>query len=134
MRRLILIGAGAALWLLVACSALAAGERDPLQIPLNVYAAMLSAALLGGFVSWFGRVRRGQAVVSVFNIVGEMATSAFAGLLAFWTCQAMGLGLTSTILVVAVAGHMGTRAIALAERRLQEKLGLKDGKEGGDRG
>jgi hypothetical protein len=131
MRRLILIAAGAALWLLVACSALAAGERDPLQVPLKHYAVMLGAALLGGFVSWYGRVRSGKAVVSVFNLVGELATSAFAGLLAFWACQAAEIGLNYTIVAVAVSGHMGTRAIALAELRLQKRLGLLDeGKKG----
>jgi hypothetical protein len=134
MRRFILIAAGAALWLLASFGALAAGTRDPLQIPLRQYGAMLAAALLGGFVSWYARVRRGQAVVSVFNIVGEMTTSAFAGLLCFWTCQAAGVDLTYTIVAVAVSGHMGTRAIALAERQLQRRLGLLDDDKKGEGG
>jgi hypothetical protein len=91
MRNAILIAAGAALWLLAACGALAAGTRDPLELPLRQYGAMLAAALLGGFVSWIGRVRAGQAAITVFSFVGEMCTSAFAGLLCFWTLEAWGI-------------------------------------------
>lgn len=107
-------------------AARAAGERDPLDLPLRQYGWMLAAALFGGFVSLYGRVKAGKVAISVFNVVGEMATSAFAGLLAFWGCQAMGIGQGYTIIAVAVSGHMGTRAIALAEKRLQERLGMRD--------
>lgn len=104
----------------------AAGERDPLELPLRQYGAMLAAALLGGLVSWISRVRAGQAAVTVFSFVGELCTSAFAGLLCFWICEAWGVDRLYTIACVGVAGHMGTRAIVLAERRLQAKLGLKE--------
>ncbi len=120
----------AALALCACMPAHAADTRDPLELPLRQYGAMLAAALLGGFVSWVGRVRAGQAAITVFSFVGEMCTSAFAGLLCFWTFEAWGIDRLYTIAAVGVAGHMGTRAIVLAERRLQAVLKIKE--EGGN--
>jgi hypothetical protein len=120
----------ASLVLTLSAAAHAAGTRDPLELPLRQYGAMLAAALLGGFVSWIGRVRAGQAAVTAFSFVGEMCTSAFAGLLCFWTFEAWGIDRLYTIAAVGVAGHMGTRAIVLAERRLQAVLKIKEGQEG----
>ena len=131
MRRLVDAVAGLALFLNMSV-AQAASERDPLELPLKQYGAMLAAALLGGFVSWIGRVRTGAAAVTVFGFVGEMCTSAFAGLLCFWTFEAWGIDRLYTIAAVGIAGHMGTRAIVLAERRLQQKLGIRDGEGGGN--
>lgn len=125
MRR-VLAGVLLSLHLGAATATTVSGGRDPLDLPLRQYGAMLAAALLGGFVSWVGRVRAGQAAVTVFSFVGEMCTSAFAGLLCFWTFEAMGIDRLYTIACVGVAGHMGTRAIVLAERRLQAKLGIKE--------
>lgn len=77
---------------------------------------MLAVALLGGIVSWTAKVRKGEvAVHNVMQLVGELATSAFAGLLAFWFCAYMNTPGPLMACLVGVAGHMGTRAIALFE-------------------
>lgn len=90
--------------------------RDPLSIPLKTYGLMLGIALLGGFASWYGKVKRGEIPGwSVFHLIGEFATSALAGLLCFWVCEWMGLSQLITAPLAGIAGHMGTRAIALFE-------------------
>lgn len=125
MRRLITLCAGAALWLLGSGCARAAGERDPLEIPLRQYGLVLGAALLGGLVSWIGRVRAGQtAAANLMGLVGELATSAFSGLIAFWLCEASGLSPLMTATAAGIAGHMGTRAILVLERELQRRAGI----------
>lgn len=93
-----------------------AADRNPMDYSLRQYGFLLSIALLGGFVAWVDKVRKGQAAVwNLMQLIGELATSAFAGLLCFWICEWAELSQLLTIALVAIAGHMGTRAIALFE-------------------
>ncbi len=113
---------------LVAASPFAAraAEKDPLDYSLGQYGAMLAIALLGGLVSWIGKVRRGDiAAWNVMQLVGELATSAFAGLLCFWICEAVDTPSLVTISLVGISGHMGTRAIVIFERWAARKYGLQ---------
>jgi len=108
-----------------AMNALAA-DRDPLEIPLREYGAMLAIAVLGGLVSWYAKVRAGQVhVFNVFHLIGELATSAFAGLLAFWFSESMGTPQLITICLVGVAGHMGARAIGVFEDWAAKRWGVQ---------
>lgn len=98
--------------------------KDPLSYPLKQYGFMLGVALLGGVVSWYAKVRKGEAQAwNIMQLVGELATSAFAGLIAFWICEASGLSLSWTVPLVGIAGHMGTRAISTFENFAQKKWG-----------
>jgi heme A synthase len=104
--------------------------RDPLSVPLKTYAAVLGAALLGGFVSWYGKVKRGEIPgYSVFHLVGELATAALAGLMCFWICLWLNAPDSITAAATGVCGHMGARAITLFEefmiRRAKKFLGGK---------
>ena len=109
-----------------AADAAATVEKDPLNYSLGQYGAMLSIALLGGLVSWIGKVRRGDVGAwNIMQLVGELATSAFAGLLCFWICEAFGTPSLVTISLVGISGHMGTRAIVIFERWAARKYGLQ---------
>ncbi len=109
-----------------AAEAAATAEKDPLNYSLGQYGAMLSIALLGGLVSWIGKVRRGDVGAwNIMQLVGELATSAFAGLLCFWICEAFGTPSLVTISLVGISGHMGTRAIVIFERWAARKYGLQ---------
>lgn len=93
-----------------------ANPRSPTDIALKTYGLMLGVALLGGVVSWFGKVRRSEIPMwSIHHLVGELATSALAGLLMFWFCEWAGFAPLLTAPLTGVAGHMGTRAITLFE-------------------
>lgn len=108
-----------------ASAATATVEKDPLNYSLGQYGAMLSIALLGGLVSWIGKVRRGDVGAwNIMQLVGELATSAFAGLLCFWICEAFGTPSLVTISLVGIAGHMGTRAIIIFERWAAKRYGM----------
>lgn len=104
-----------------------AQDRDPLDYPLRQYAFLLAIALLGGLVSFYNRVRSGAVQAwNVMHLVGELATSGFAGLMAFWMCAWAGTPQLVTAALVGVAGHMGTRAIAVFEQWAARRFGASD--------
>lgn len=91
--------------------------KDPLDYSLRTYGVMLGIALLGGFVSWYAKVKKGELPAwSVHHLIGELATSALAGLLCFWLCEWANFQPLLTAALTGIAGHMGTRAITLYEQ------------------
>lgn len=103
---------------------------DQFDFDLRRYGFMLAVALLGGVASWVAKVRRGEAAPwNVMHLIGELATSAFAGLLCFWICQASGMSLSWTVPLVAISGHMGIRAIAVFEQWAERKWGQISGEK-----
>lgn len=94
----------------------AATAKDPLGYPLKHYGFMVAIAIFGGLVNWYAKVRKGElAAWNLMQLVGELATSAFAGLIAFWVCEYMNSPPLLTASLVGIAGHMGTRAIQAFE-------------------
>ena len=107
-----------------------AAIKGPLDVSLKQYGFFLAVALLGGFVSWFSKVRRGElAAASLMHLIGELSTSAMAGLLAFWVMQWMQTPDMLQAAIVGVAGHMGAKFITWLEsvmkRRAELALGLQ---------
>ncbi len=104
--------------------------KDPLNYPLKQYLFVLAMALLGGAVGWYSKVRKGQLKAgNLAALVGELCTSAFSGLLAFYACEYFSLAQVLTAAVVGIAGHMGTRAITWAEDAIQRKARVVIGYE-----
>lgn len=112
-----------ACWCAVA-SAADLGVRDPFAVyTLRQYGSVLGMTLLGGFVGWYTKVRRGDvSAASLFALIGEMATSALAGLGAFFFCDYLAVPIGVTAAVAGMAGYMGGRAIDFAERLLQRRI------------
>lgn len=101
--------------------------KDPLRYSLRDYGLVLAVALLGGGVSWYAKVKRGEVPgYGVLQLVGELATSAFAGLIAFWLCEWGNFPQLLTVALVAISGHMGTTAIQQFEKFAERRLGTKD--------
>lgn len=114
---------------LVAPTAAQAAEKDPLDYTLKQYGLALGIALLGGLVNWVAKVRRGEAQMwNLMALMGELCTSAFAGLIAFWLCEASNVSPLLTACLTGIAGHMGTRAISefeqFAARRFNPPLAI----------
>jgi hypothetical protein len=117
----------AALFAAAAMSAKAA-ETHPLDVPVRSYAFVLVVALLGGLVSFYAKVKAGSVSAwNLFHLIGELATAAFAGLIAFWLCSYMDAHPFIMAPIVGMAGHMGAKAIALVEMwgqtAVQRKMG-----------
>lgn len=99
-------------------------DKDPLDYPLRQYVFLLGVALLGGLVSFYTKVKNGSAHAwNLMHLIGELATSAFAGLLAFWVCAYANTPPLIMAALVGVAGHMGTRAIVLVEEWAAKRFG-----------
>lgn len=93
-----------------------ARTKNPLDYSLKQYGLILGIALLGGVVSWFTKVRKGELPSwSINHLVGELATSALAGLLCFWICEWAGSAPLLTAALTGIVGHMGTKAMAMLE-------------------
>jgi hypothetical protein len=90
--------------------------KEPLDYSLRQYGVILGIALLGGIVNWYSKVRKGEIPLwSISHLVGEMATSAFAGLLCFWLCEGAGLAPLVTAALAGMSGHLGAKALDLVE-------------------
>ena len=104
-------------------AAVAAVAKTPWGYTLKEYGFVLGMALLGGVVEWYAKVKRGELNTSNLTaLVGELTTSALAGLLAFFVCEWLGVNQLLAAAVVGISGHMGARALALGEAWLQRKV------------
>mgnify|MGYP002392824191 CR=1 FL=1 len=103
--------------------ALASNTRDPLDYPLKQYLLLLTVSLLGGLVSWYAKIKAGTVKTwNLMHLIGELATSAFAGLLALWLCAYFDVPPLLMAAFVGIAGHMGTRAITVFEQWATRKF------------
>ena len=100
-------------------------SEDP-RIPgldaLVTYLGVLVVSGWGGVVSWLQRRRAGAArPFSLIELIGEVSTASFCGLIAFWLCQEAHLSKYLTAAITGVAGHMGSRGLFLLERALARR-------------
>lgn len=102
--------------------AAAAGERNPFDYSFLTYLWVMSLSAFGGIVNFSRKLRERRA--SPFRLtefIGELVTSAFAGLLTFWLCESQGLNPLISAVMIAISGHMGSRAIFKLERWLERR-------------
>ncbi len=98
-------------------------EKDPLSYGLLTYAWVFALSCLGGVTSFAAKVRTGKARWFNFTeLLGELVTSAFAGILTFYLCQNAGFNGLLTAALVGIAGHMGSRAIFVMERFFERRI------------
>ena len=114
----------AALGFMASAHAAEVAHKDPLNYTLKEYGMVMGVALLGGAVSWVDKVRRGHLRAWNFMaLVGELATASLAGLLCFWLCEWQDYPRNLTAALTGLSGYMGTRALALLERKAGERFG-----------
>ena len=98
--------------------------KDPFSYGWTVYAWVMAWASAGGFVSFYQKLKRGD--VRAFNLVelvGELVTSAFVGVLTFWICEANNVPPLLQAVAISVSGHMGTRVIFMIEQWATKRFG-----------
>lgn len=99
-------------------------EKDPTTYSLITYSWVMILASWGGIVGYIRKVNNGMiSRYSLTEFVGEVVTSAFAGMLTFWLCEAAGISPLVTAALVGISGHMGSRAIYQIETWAQARLG-----------
>lgn len=98
---------------------------DPTNFSLLTYAWVLGLSVWGGAINFFHKLRSG--VARPFNLsefLGEICTSAFVGLVTFWLAERAGLDRLTSAALIAVSGHMGSRALFRIERALEKRFPL----------
>lgn len=98
-------------------------EKDPTSYSLITYAWVFLLAMLGGLVNFMRKLQSGHArAFNVVEFIGEIVTSAFAGVITFWLCENAGMSPLVTAAFVGVSGHMGSRALFMIENWLKSKF------------
>ena len=98
-------------------------EKDPTTYSWLTYGWVLAVSSLGGLVTWVRKRRMGLiGRFSFTEFIGELVTSAFAGLVTFFLCEAGQVEPMLSAAMIAISGHMGSRAIFLFERALQARI------------
>ena len=88
-----------------------------------VWVALFS--VLGGCVSWAQKCRAGQARwFNVVEFVGEIAISAFTGVITFMFLRSYGVDEMPAVACTGIASHMGTRGLYVLEQYVSKKFGL----------
>lgn len=110
-------------------AAVAASATDGPFAPNNAVPTiwMVSVAMLGGAASFYRKVQAGEVrYFNIMELLGEVIISGFVGLCTFWLCKSYEVDGYLTGVACAVTGHMGTRAIAIFEKVLANKFGVRE--------
>ncbi len=98
-------------------------DKDPSSYSLLTYLWVFALAMMGGVVNFFRKIKSGQS--SMFNLIefiGEVVTSAFAGVITFWICEHADIAPLVTAALVGISGHAGSRAIYFIEDVLRARF------------
>jgi hypothetical protein len=96
--------------------------KTPLSYSLAEYGVVLAAALLGGLANWYVKAKNSDSGYNAAALIGELCVSAFAGVIAFWLCEALGVAPLLTAAAVGMAGHAGARGLDWLERIMKRKV------------
>lgn len=112
--------------------------KDPNNyVSLLQFIGFAALALWGGFVSYYQRFLRVGREFRLMIFVGELSTSALAGIVTFYLCRAYDISEPLTAAFVALAGHAGGKLLEMAETIMRRKasslVGPSDKPEGGDK-
>lgn len=98
--------------------------KTPESYPFFTYLWVIGISIAGGIVSFIRQLRNGtRKPHNLMELVGEVFTSAFVGVVTFWFCEASNISPLWTAVMVAVSGHMGTRAIYIGEKLIIKRFG-----------
>jgi hypothetical protein len=98
-------------------------EKSPEAYSFITYGWVFALAILGGVVSFMRKLQLGHTrVFNLVEFIGEIVTSAFAGVLTFWMCEHADISPLMTAAFVGVSGHMGSRALFMAEGWLTKQF------------
>lgn len=101
-------------------------EKSPESYTILTYAWVFGLSALGGFVSFMRKIKTGQARAwNIVELIGEIVTSAFAGVITFWLCEWAKIPPLMTAAMVGITGHMGSRALFLLEKWAESRFPLK---------
>lgn len=109
-------------------------EKDPNNTALIVeffkqllpYLSTLFLSCWGGIVSYIQRLRIHRSRFNWKDLTFDLVISSFAGLLTHFFCEYSNVGGSMSAILIAVSGHMGTRAIASFEKMRDRIFGVTE--------
>jgi uncharacterized membrane protein (DUF4010 family) len=102
-------------------------EKDPLSYSLFVYLYVFGISALAGIVNYIGKISQGRSkVFCAWELIGEIVTSVFVGVMTFYICEASGVEPLLSAALIGLTSHMGTRAIIVAQRFFAKKFGITE--------
>ena len=91
-------------------------DKDPTSFSLLTYLWVIGLSVLGGVVNFMRKLQTGHArMFNLVELIGELVTAGFSGVITFYLFTQAGFDPLLTAAAVGVSGHMGSRALFLAE-------------------
>ena len=91
-------------------------EKDPTSFSLLTYFWVIGLSVLGGVVNFMRKLQTGHTrIFNIVELIGELVTAGFSGVITFYLFTQAGFDPLLTAAAVGVSGHMGSRALFLAE-------------------
>ena len=90
------------------------------------YLSTIFLSTWGGLVNHITKLRSGKEKFQAKELIFDLVGSTFAGLITFYFCRSAGISETMSAILIAVSGHMGTRAIAGFETVYRRIIGAKE--------
>jgi hypothetical protein len=90
------------------------------------YLSTLFLSCWGGIVSYIQRLRIHKSRFNWKDLTFDLVISSFAGLLTHFFCEYSNVGGSMSAILIAVSGHMGTRAIASFEKMRDRIFGVSE--------
>jgi len=101
-------------------------DKDPSVWNIQDWFFVLIMPSIGGFVGWYAKVVQGTSrPFNIMELIGEMVTSGFVGVVAFMVAQDAGYTVGTSAAISGVCGHMGTRILFLIEKIIEYYLKKK---------
>lgn len=98
------------------------------------YLSTLFLSCWGGIVSYIQRLRVHHSRFNWKDLTFDLVISSFAGLLTHFFCEYSNVGGSMSAILIAVSGHMGTRAIASFEKMRDRIFGVSEEPRSEDNG
>jgi len=98
-------------------------HKDPTTYPYITYFWVFFISVWGGIINFKNKMKQGILVrFSLAELVGDIATSAFVGIITFYICESANITPVLTAAIVGISGHMGARLLFTLEKIVQKKL------------
>ena len=91
-------------------------EKDPTNYQFITYVWVIGLASWGGLASYVRKIKSGKTRFSIGELIGEVCISAFVGVITFYLCESAALNQVVSAALIGISGHMGSRAIYMAEK------------------
>ena len=97
--------------------------NNPIDWNYSTWLLAIAMAVGGGLINWLAHVKNTENhVFSIFELMGELFTSAFIGVGVFMVAQALNQEIAICAALAGVGGHMATRLLFLIERVITGKF------------